>query len=115
FASLTSLALQWRTIARSFAMLKTRGSSTPADIDVRMTEIEVPGTWMIVGMIPIGLALLAVQSIAFHIHWWAGLIAVGMSFVLSLVASRATGETDTTPIGAMGKVMQLMFAVLMPK
>ena len=35
-----------------------------------------------------------------------------MSFVLSLVACRATGETDTTPIGAMGKVMQIMFAVL---
>jgi uncharacterized oligopeptide transporter (OPT) family protein len=37
-----------------------------------------------------------------------------MSFVLSLVASRATGETDTTPVGAMGKVMQLLFAVLKP-
>jgi uncharacterized oligopeptide transporter (OPT) family protein len=37
-----------------------------------------------------------------------------MSFVLSLVASRATGETDTTPIGAMGKVMQLLFAGLAP-
>ena len=38
-----------------------------------------------------------------------------LAFVLSLVACRATGETDTTPIGAMGKVMQLTFAVLMPK
>jgi uncharacterized oligopeptide transporter (OPT) family protein len=52
--------------------------------------------------------------IAFDIAWWAGLIAVAMSFVLSLVASRATGETDTTPIGAMGKVMQLIFALLKP-
>jgi len=40
---------------------------------------------------------------------------VGMSFVLSMVAARATGETDTTPIGAMGKVMQLFFAVFMPR
>src|SRR6186713_58019 len=32
-----------------------------------------------------------------------------------MVACRATGETDTTPIGAMGKVMQLAFAVLMPR
>src|SRR6266700_2818762 len=38
-----------------------------------------------------------------------------MSFVLSLVACRATGETDTTPIGAMGKVMQLLFALFHPK
>ncbi|MBV8122671.1 MAG: OPT/YSL family transporter, partial [Paucibacter sp.] len=47
-------------------------------------------------------------------HWWAGAIAVGMSFVLAMVASRATGETDITPIGAMGKVMQLVFAVVSP-
>jgi uncharacterized oligopeptide transporter (OPT) family protein len=37
-----------------------------------------------------------------------------MSFILSLVACRATGETDTTPIGAMGKVMQLTFALISP-
>ena len=35
-----------------------------------------------------------------------------MSFIVSLVCCRATGETDTTPIGAMGKVTQLLYAVL---
>ena len=35
-------------------------------------------------------------------------------FVLALVACRATGETDTTPIGAMGKIMQLTYGVLAP-
>ncbi len=70
---------------------------------------------MIAGMLPIALAMLAVQYLAFDINIWLGLVAIGMSFVLSLVACRATGETDTTPIGAMGKVMQLLFAVLSPK
>jgi uncharacterized oligopeptide transporter (OPT) family protein len=65
-------------------------------------------------MIPITIAMVIIQYVAFNISWWAGLIAVAMSFVLSLVASRATGETDTTPIGAMGKVMQLLFAFLKP-
>ncbi len=37
-----------------------------------------------------------------------------LSFVLSLVACRATGETDVTPIGAMGKIAQLLFGVLVP-
>jgi uncharacterized oligopeptide transporter (OPT) family protein len=69
---------------------------------------------MIMGVVPITLAMLVVQVIAFGIAWWAGLIAVGLSFVLVMVACRATGETDTTPIGAMGKVMQLLFAVLHP-
>jgi putative OPT family oligopeptide transporter len=115
FSSLTSLALQWPTMARSFTMF--RRSNQPAesgDLAAKMAAIEVPNAWLIAGLIPITIGLVAVQIIAFHIAWWAGLIAVGMSFILSMVACRATGETDTTPIGAMGKVMQLLFAVLSP-
>jgi uncharacterized oligopeptide transporter (OPT) family protein len=42
------------------------------------------------------------------------IVAVLLSFFLALVACRVTGETDTTPIGAMGKVTQLTFGVLSP-
>src|SRR4029434_10546867 len=35
-------------------------------------------------------------------------------FLLALVACRVTGETDTTPVGAMGKVTQLIFGALRP-
>jgi putative OPT family oligopeptide transporter len=115
FASLTSLALQWETVARSFQILrKSRSSGAGEDIDAKMAAIEVPNAWFLAGIIPIAIAMVLVQIIAFQIAWWAGIIAVAMSFVLSLVACRATGETDTTPIGAMGKVMQLLFAVLSP-
>ncbi len=115
FSSLASLALQWRTIARSFRILRRRNAgATSGDIDAKMAAIEVPGSWFIAGIVPIAIALLLVQIIAFQIQWWAGLIAVGMSFVLSLVACRTTGETDTTPVGPMGKIMQLLFAVISP-
>lgn len=118
FASLTSVALQWKTIGRAFT--KEKGTSTNAEADSaslaeRMAAIEVPGWWMIAGMIPITIGMVILQVIAFEVSWYAGIIAVAMSFVLSMVASRATGETDTTPIGAMGKVMQLAFALLAPK
>lgn len=116
-ASLMSLALQWKTVARSFNILKKANEEDKVGPEMRekMNAIEVPGSWMLAGMVPIAIATLAVQVVAFHINIFAGLVAVAMSFVLSLVACRATGETDTTPIGAMGKVMQLMFAVLSPK
>ena len=116
FASLAALGLQWKTIARSFTILRrgTAADNVRGTIEERMAAIEVPNSWFIAGMIPITIATVLVQVIAFQIHWWAGLIAVGMSFVLALVACRATGETDTTPIGAMGKVMQLLFAALSP-
>jgi uncharacterized oligopeptide transporter (OPT) family protein len=38
-----------------------------------------------------------------------------MTFFLALVACRATGETDVTPTGAMGKITQLTYGVLMPQ
>jgi uncharacterized oligopeptide transporter (OPT) family protein len=112
FTSLTAVALQWKTIARAFMGVGKRADAPP--VDAAQKAIEVPNAWMIAGMVPIGIAMVIVQIVGFHISWWAGVIAVVMSFFLSLVAARATGETDTTPIGAMGKVMQLLFAGLAP-
>ncbi len=114
FSSLASLALQWRTIGRSFQVLRRARAGASSAIDERMAAIEVPNSWFIAGIIPITIAMVLIQLIAFQIQWWAGLIAVAMSFVLALVACRTTGETDTTPIGPMGKVMQLLFAVISP-
>jgi uncharacterized oligopeptide transporter (OPT) family protein len=44
-----------------------------------------------------------------------GVVAVLLTFVLALIACRATGETDFTPTGAMGKIMQLTYGVLIPQ
>jgi uncharacterized oligopeptide transporter (OPT) family protein len=52
--------------------------------------------------------------LAFDTQWYMGIVAVVMTFFLALVACRATGESDITPIGAMGKITQLMFGVLAP-
>jgi uncharacterized oligopeptide transporter (OPT) family protein len=115
FSSLASFALQWQTIARSFSgFWRGRKATARPVADDRSAAIEVPLSWLVGGLIPITIGLLAIQYYAFHISVWLGLVAVGMAFVLSLVASRATGETDTTPIGPMGKIMQLIFAVLSP-
>ena len=46
--------------------------------------------------------------------YWQSVLAVMLSFALALVACRVTGETDTTPVGAMGKVTQLTFGALNP-
>jgi uncharacterized oligopeptide transporter (OPT) family protein len=115
FSSLAAFGLQWQTIARSFAGFRRgRNRPAPSELDRRMAAIEVPLTWLVTGLIPITIGLVTIQYFAFHISIWLGLIAVGMAFVVCIVACRATGETDTTPVGAMGKVMQLLFAVLSP-
>lgn len=50
----------------------------------------------------------------FDIRWEMGILAVLVTFFLSIVAARATGETDVTPIGAMGKITQLLYGVIAP-
>jgi uncharacterized oligopeptide transporter (OPT) family protein len=109
FSSLTTVALQWRTIARAFTLFKK--TDRPAH-SAAMDAIEVPASWLVAGLIPITIGMVAVQYLAFHISISLGLIAVALSFVISLVCCRATGETDTTPMGAMGKLTQLLYAAL---
>jgi uncharacterized oligopeptide transporter (OPT) family protein len=116
FASLTSLAMQWKTMGRAFGkFFKKEELSEHSELEARMAKVEVPTFWLVLGMVPITIGMVILQYMAFNISIVAGLIAVALSFVLSLVACRATGETDTTPIGAMGKVMQLTFAALHPR
>ena len=106
FSSLTVVAIQWRTVVRAFKIEKGGKGGVAAN------SIEVPGSWLVIGLIPIGLGLIVLQHFAFQMSWILGAIAVVMSFPLGLVACRATGETDTTPIGAMGKVTQLLYALI---
>jgi uncharacterized oligopeptide transporter (OPT) family protein len=108
-SSLTQLALNWKTVARAFRLFK-KGSG-PAHSEA-MDAIEVPNSWLLIGLVPITIGLVLVQYFAFHISILLGLIAVAFSFVVALVCCRATGETDTTPIGPMGKVTQLLYSVL---
>jgi uncharacterized oligopeptide transporter (OPT) family protein len=51
----------------------------------------------------------------FAIVWWAAILGVLASFALAVVGARVSGETNTTPVGAMGKVTQLLFGVLVPQ
>ncbi len=79
-----------------------------------MEAIESPSSWFFVGQV-VGFAGLAVLGhITFHMPYWQTLIAVVLSFALALVACRVTGETDTTPVGAMGKITQLTFGAISP-
>jgi OPT family oligopeptide transporter len=109
FSSLTQVAWNWRTVARAFVIFK---KEERAAIHDAVDAVEVPNSWLFVGLMPITIGLIIVQFFAFHIAVWLGLLSVAFSFVVSLVACRATGETDQTPIGAMGKVTQLLYAVL---
>ena len=130
-SGLLSFALQWRTVVRAFSGLGKAFSRAKAakatagegpfregpivdpDEDP-MERIEVPPTWFVGGMAFSTIGLVIVGYFAFGIAPWLSVLAVVLSFVLAIVACRATGETDTTPVGAMGKITQLTYGALAP-
>jgi OPT family oligopeptide transporter len=79
-----------------------------------MDAIETPISWFFIGQFVSFLGLGYLAHLTFGMPWWQSGLAIFMSFFMAMVACRVTGETDTTPMGAMGKVTQLMFGALSP-
>lgn len=104
--------MNWKTVVRAFgtigAFMKRRAGVDPMD------RIEVPGSWFLAGFVVLGAVVVVLGNALFHITWWMGTIAVLATFLLVLVAARATGETDITPVGPLSKITQLTFGAIKP-
>jgi len=111
-SGLLSFVLQWKSALRAFGSLGkmfARGGQRD-----ELEAIETPMAWFALGQ---GISLVALAWLAhasFGMPVWQSVLAVLLSFGLAVVACRVTGETDTTPIGAMGKVTQLTFGAISP-
>ena len=107
--------IQWKTVVRAFstitAMFRPRRAGRVED---PMDRIEVPGSWFVGGVVTLGVITVWVGHHFLHIQYWMGVIAVLMTFLLVVVAGRATGETDITPTGPLSKITQLTFGALAP-
>ncbi|HVZ34137.1 MAG TPA: OPT family oligopeptide transporter [Polyangiaceae bacterium] len=112
-SGLTMFFLRWRTIVRAFANLASVLRGRPAAEDP-LRDIEAPQSWFLWGTAVSGLCCIALGWWFFRISPAMGILAVLLTFFLSLIASRATGETDITPTGAMGKITQLVYGLLVP-
>jgi uncharacterized oligopeptide transporter (OPT) family protein len=111
-SGILAFLLQWSSVMRAVRSLgsvfgrKTAGSE--------MDAIETPMSWFAIGQLASLIALGWLAHTTFDMPYWQSALAVVLSFLLALVACRITGETDTTPIGAMGKVTQLTFGAMNP-
>jgi uncharacterized oligopeptide transporter (OPT) family protein len=106
-SSLVSFSFSFPSVMRSFR--RTKDASAPAE-----DTGEVSKQWFFFSLILATILAVALQTWLFDIVWWAAVLAVLLSFALAIVACRVSGETNVTPVGAMGKVTQLAFAGLMP-
>jgi putative OPT family oligopeptide transporter len=105
-SALTSVALSLGSTLRSKAgKLGTAAEPPGYDFSRRV---------LVALAVAVCLATVVCAMVIFDISAWAATVAVGLSVVLALVATRITGETGLTPVGAMGKVTQLTFGILTP-
>lgn len=109
-SGLLSFAFQWRTVVRAVKSVSAAfgGPQTVAEI------AEVPMKWFFFGVLVLAPVVVFLEWFLFGIHWWLGIVSVVLGFFIAIVACRATGETDTTPTGALGKITQVTFGVLDP-
>ncbi len=117
-SGLLAFAFEWKTALRAFSgvtrIFRRRRRNGLQEEDP-LERVEVPGSWFAGGMTIGTIGVVAIVSIYFAVPVWMALLAVFLSFFLALVACRATGETDTTPVGAMGKITQLFYGAIAPR
>jgi putative OPT family oligopeptide transporter len=114
-AGLTSFALDYKSIARSFsglaALLDSRRRAEPAG---GIAEVEAPDWWFPAGVLLLSPAVVVLMHLMFDIPVWAALLAVPIAVLMGFVAARVTGETDVTPTKALGPVTQMIYGVVTP-
>jgi putative OPT family oligopeptide transporter len=113
-SGLTAFFWRWRTIVRALAGVRRMMQGTKGAQTFPLADLEAPPSWFFTGFAVSALACIVLGAMFFQIALWMGIIAVLATFFLALVASRATGETDFTPVAAMGKVTQLVYGLLAP-
>lgn len=109
-SALVSFAFSWKAVVRALSGVRGGG----AEEDDPGAAASVPGKVFMAALVGVMLLSVVLQVSFFAIFWWAAIIGVLLSFVMALVAGRVSGETMITPVGAMGKVTQLVFGVLVP-
>src|SRR6266496_2405017 len=101
---LTSLALKWNLIVKTFRGLK--GS--------RIGRSDFPMQYVVVGSLAMTVIICLIQYFSMGIPVWLSFIAIILSLPLMLVGLRVLGETNWGPISAMSNMMQAIFAFISP-
>jgi uncharacterized oligopeptide transporter (OPT) family protein len=105
---LTSLALKWNLIVKTFRGLKSDKVVTETQ------QREFPMKWVVIGSLVLTVVICVVQYLSMGIPLWLSFIAVLLSLPLMLVGLRVLGETNWGPISALSNMMQAIFAFISP-
>jgi uncharacterized oligopeptide transporter (OPT) family protein len=115
-AGLTSFALDYKALVRSFSGLGRLLGRRPAvdPLGETINTVESPGWWFPAGFLLLSPIVIFLMGWLFGIPVWAGVLAVVLAILMGFVAARVTGETDITPTKALGPVTQMTFGAVTP-
>lgn len=105
--ALMSLVFSYKSIINSFKKVDTKGQTFDFGE-------QIPKLWWLGGLALSTILVTVIAKVVFQIHPMLTLLAVALSSILSMIATRSTGETDINPIGGMGKVTQIVFGAISP-
>lgn len=115
-SSLTSVAFSWRSFIAAFTGKKVETAIEAEGEEKALVSLQpdVPRRvfWALLLVATVVSSL--GQFFIFEIPIPMGIFATLLTFALATVAARVSGETTVTPIGAMGKVTQLIFGIVRP-
>lgn len=106
-AGFVSVLLKRSMVMKTFRSMK---EATAAG----KTDGEFPFRLWAGGILAGGIITALVMDMTLAIPFWMGIVAIVLSFVLAVIAVRAYGETDISPIGTMGHTTQILFGGIAP-
>jgi uncharacterized oligopeptide transporter (OPT) family protein len=112
-SGLLQFGFQWRMIARSFSQIGHifRPRSEAHD---PMDAVECPPWWFPAAYLVLGPVIVFLMWRLFGIPVWMAVLSLPLAVLMAMVASRVTGETDTTPTKALGPVTQAIYGAAVP-
>lgn len=116
-SGITSFALDYKSIARSFSGLANVFRRKKADANGESNDlaaVECPEWWFPAGFAVLSPFVVLLMVWLFQIPLLAALVAIPLAAVMGFVAARVTGETDVTPTKALGPVTQMIYGVISP-
>ena len=110
-ASLFAFFSKPRMIISAFSRLFGKKGEKSSDV---LKDIELPLGLFVVGIPITGIIVVLMGYLYFDIKIWLGIVAVPLVFVFALIGVNSTALTAITPTGALGKLTQVVYAILAP-
>lgn len=111
--SLSSFAVS--VCEQSFNSLKQSAKERDSDdVEIAPPSQLVPTSMWLAGLGAAAALSAAVLSPMFDLPVWQILVGVALSCLVALLAVRALGQTDLNPVSGVGKLSQIVFALVAP-